>query len=126
MTKNCFGFGVMAGMNLCHGIVDMKFEIESLRKGYTVEGSILFRNITLTGMEREMEEIDKFMRNIGSSGNFPSDLNRKQNIWDRMKIMKEKLFVMKEELKKHETAFDVYFSSIQNLFEMNRIYYRDF
>ena len=120
----CFGFGVMSGTNLCDSFVHIKITIESLRKGYAVEGSILFRNITLTAMEREMEEMDKFMRNIGSSGNFPSDLNRKENIWDRVKKIEEKLSVMKEELKKHPTAFDVYFLSIQNLFETNRMYYR--
>ena len=114
----------MSGTNLCDSFVHIKITIESLRKGYAVEGSILFRNITLTAMEREMEEMDKFMRNIGSSGNFPSDLNRKENIWDRVKKIEEKLSVMIEELKKHPTAFDVYFLSIQNLFETNRMYYR--
>jgi len=126
MTKKCFGFGVMEGMHLFLSIVVMKFEIESLRKGYTVEGSIFFRNFTLTALEREMEEIDKFVRNIGSSGKFPTDSNQRENIWDRVKKMKEKLFVMKEELKQHETAFDVYCTSIQNLFETNRTYYLDF
>ena len=113
-------------MHLFLSIVVMKFEIESLRKGYTVEGSIFFRNFTLTALEREMEEIDKFVRNIGSSGKFPTDSNQRENIWDRVKKMKEKLFVMKEELKQHETAFDVYCTSIQNLFETNRTYYLDF
>ena len=62
-------------MNLCHSFVNIKLTIESLRKGYKVEGSIFLRNFTLTAMEREMEEIDKLMRNVGSSGNFPSELN---------------------------------------------------
>ena len=116
MEKRCFGEGLMFAMQLYDRIESVKNEIGCLQKGFESAGNFEIENLRLRTTEKKIQEIDNYMKNMGSSDNYPMDFVARKSMWECLKKTEEEVKQLVTEIEKCRPAYEIYFCAYQASF----------